>query len=358
MEEPQTAWNFSAGPAKLPKEVLLRAQRELLDFDGKGMSVMEISHRSDAFLTIITEAESRLRRLMNIPDSYKVLFLQGGAWMQFSMVPLNLSRKGFAQYLDSGAWSAKAATEAAKFTTIETVASSKEVNYARIPDLPGGWLNSEADYVHLTTNNTIYGTTWPSIPDTGDIPLVADMSSNILSQPYQVDQFGLVYAGAQKNIGPSGVTIAIIREDLLGHAGPAVPQMLNYQTYSDKQSMFNTPPTFAIYLANLVFEWLEKQGGVEAMYQNNLLKANTLYNYLDESEAFTPIVRKEDRSLMNVVFKMDSPDREKEFLQKAESEHFYFLKGHRSVGGLRASLYNAMTVEGVNALISLMKEFE
>ncbi|MEL7342594.1 MAG: 3-phosphoserine/phosphohydroxythreonine transaminase, partial [Bacteroidota bacterium] len=251
MADPQITWNFSAGPAKLPETVLQRAQRELLDFDGKGMSVMEISHRSDAFLDIITEAEARLRRLMEIPDNYKVLFLQGGAWMQFSMVPLNLSRTGFAQYIDSGSWSAKAAKEAAKFTTIETVASSKESNYTHLPALPEGWLNPTADYVHLTTNNTIYGTSWPFTPETSEIPLVADMSSNILSQPYQVEQFGLIYAGAQKNIGPSGVTIVIVREDLLGLAGPAVPQMLNYQTYAEKQSMFNTPPTFAIYLANL-----------------------------------------------------------------------------------------------------------
>ena len=351
-------WNFSAGPANLPEEVLRRAQRELLDFDGKGMSVMEISHRSDAFMEIITEAEARLRKLMNIPDLYQVLFLQGGAWMQFSMVPLNLSRRGFAQYIDSGSWSAKAAKEAAKFTTVETIASSKESNYTSIPALPEGGLNPEADYVHLTTNNTIHGTTWPAIPESEVVPLVADMSSNILSQPYQVDQFGLIYAGAQKNIGPSGLTIVIIREDLIGHAGPAVPQLLNYQTYSDKQSMFNTPPTFAIYLANLVFEWLEKQGGVSRIHEYNQLKASKLYGYLDQSEAFFPIVRKEDRSLMNVVFRMDSPEREQEFLHKAESENLFFLKGHRSVGGLRASLYNAMSLEGVEALIALMQQFE
>lgn len=356
--ENQPVWNFAAGPAKLPEEVIARAQRELRDFDGKGMSVMEISHRSAAFGAIIEEAETRLRRLMGIPDNYRVLFLQGGAWMQFSMVPMNLMRQGFAQYIDSGAWSDYAATEATKYGRVEVVASSKSQNYTHIPELPENWLNAGADYVHLTTNNTIYGTKWSELPDSGTVPLVADMSSNILSQPYEIEKFGLIYAGAQKNIGPSGLTIVIVREDLIGHAKEGVATMMNYKTYADKNSMFNTPPTFAIYLANLVFEWLENLGGVAAIHQQNLEKAGVLYDYLDQSDAFVPIVKKEDRSLMNVVFRMKHQGKEAEFLRAAEANQMYFLKGHRSVGGLRASMYNAMTVEGTKALVELMKTYE
>lgn len=351
-------WNFAAGPAKLPQEVLARAQRELLDFDGRGMSVMEISHRSTAFGDIILQAEERLRRLMNIPPHYRVLFMQGGAWMQFGMIPQNLMRNGFAQFVDSGAWSAHAAGEAAKYGKVEIIASSKEDKYQYVPSLPDNWQNPEADYVHVTTNNTIYGTLLTELPDTGTVPLVADMSSNILSQPYEIEKFGLIYSGAQKNIGPSGLTLVIIREDLIGHAGPTVAKMLNYQTYADKGSMFNTPPTFAIYLANLVFEWLEAQGGVLAMHQRNLEKAAILYDYLDQSSVFSPIVRKQDRSLMNVVFRMNSPELEADFLNKAEARNLYFLKGHRSVGGLRASMYNAMPKAGVEALVALMKSYE
>lgn len=351
-------WNFSAGPAKLPQEVLARAQRELLDFDGKGMSVMEISHRSAAFDEIINQAEERLRRLMNIPDTYRVLFLQGGAWMQFGMVPMNLMRKGKAQYIDTGAWSAHAVKEAAKYGEVEVVASSQADSYSRIPDLPTNWLDPEADYVHITTNNTIYGTLWPDLPDTGSVPLVADMSSNILSQPYEIEKFGLIYAGAQKNIGPSGLTIVIIREDLIGHAEPTAAKMLEYKTYADKNSMFNTPPTFAIYLANLVFEWLENEGGISAIYQRNLDKAAALYDFLDKSSAFEPVVRKKDRSLMNVVFRMRNSELEAGFLAKAENQKMYFLKGHRSVGGIRASLYNAMPLEGAKALVELMQTYE
>lgn len=356
--ENNPVWNFSAGPAKLPEEVLLRAQRELLDFDGKGMSVMEISHRSAAFDEIINQAEERLRRLMGIPDHYRVLFMQGGAWMQFAMVPMNLMQNGKAQYVDTGAWSAHAIKEASKYGEVEVVASSQADSYSLIPKLPTNWLDPEADYVHITTNNTIYGTLWSDLPDTGAVPLVADMSSNILSQPYDIERFGLIYGGAQKNIGPSGLTIVIVREDLIGHAGPTVAKMLDYKTYADKNSMFNTPPTFAIYLANLVFEWLEDFGGIPAIYQRNLDKTAVLYDFLDQSKAFVPVVRKEDRSLMNVVFRMENPDLEAEFLAKAEAQKLYFLKGHRSVGGIRASLYNAMPLNGAKALVELMKTYE
>lgn len=356
--ENQLVWNFAAGPAKLPEEIIVRAQRELRDFDGKGMSVMEISHRSAAFGEIIQQAEQRLRRLMNIPNNYRVLFLQGGAWLQFGMIPQNLMRKGKAQYIDTGSWSTYAIEEAAKYGKVEVVASSQADTYKHIPDLPANWLDSEADYVHLTTNNTIYGTLWPELPDTGDVPLVADMSSNILSQPYDIEKFGLIYAGAQKNIGPSGLTLVIIREDLIGHAGPTVAKMMEYKTYADKNSMFNTPPTFAIYLASLVFEWLENLGGIPAIHQRNLEKAGVLYDYLDQSEAFVPIVKKGDRSLMNVVFRMKNQGKEAGFLKTAEANQMYFLKGHRSVGGLRASIYNAMPVEGVKALVELMKTYE
>lgn len=356
--ENNPVWNFSAGPAKLPHEVLTRAQNELLDFDGKGMSVMEISHRSAEFDEIIRQAENRLRRLMGIPDHYRVLFMQGGAWMQFGMVPMNLMQKGKAQYVDTGAWSAHAIREASKYGKVEVVASSQADSYSQIPSLPTNWLDPEADYVHLTTNNTIYGTLWSEVPDTKGVPLVADMSSNILSQPYEIEKFGLIYAGAQKNIGPSGLTIVIIREDLIGHAGPTVAKMLDYKTYADKNSMFNTPPTFAIYLANLVFEWLEEFGGIPAIHQRNLDKSAILYDFLDQSNAFLPVVKKGDRSLMNVVFRMRNPDLEAEFLAKAESQKMYFLKGHRSVGGIRASMYNAMPLEGAKALVELMKTYE
>lgn len=356
--ENSPVWNFSAGPAKLPQEVLNRAQRELLDFDGKGMSVMEISHRSTAFDEIIQQAEQRLRRLMGIPDTYRVLFMQGGAWMQFGMVPMNLMRQQKAQYIDTGAWSAHAIREASKYGEVEVVASSQADSYSSIPQLSEDWLDPEADYVHITTNNTIYGTLWSDVPDTRDVPLVADMSSNILSQPYEIEKFGLIYAGAQKNIGPSGLTIVIIREDLIGHAGSTVAKMLDYKTYADKNSMFNTPPTFAIYLANLVFEWLEEFGGISAIYQRNLDKSGLLYDFLDQSTAFDPVVKKGHRSLMNVVFRMRNPDLEAEFLAKAESQKMYFLKGHRSVGGIRASMYNAMPLEGAKALVELMKTFE
>ncbi|MDP5172653.1 MAG: 3-phosphoserine/phosphohydroxythreonine transaminase [Bacteroidia bacterium] len=351
-------WNFSAGPAVLPQEVLERARHELLDFDGRGMSVMEISHRSKEFLDILHRCEARLRRLMGIPSNYHVLFAQGGAWTQFAMVPMNLMKRGLAQYIDTGSWAAKAAEEAAKYGKVEIVASSKSDKYANIPALPAGWLNPGADYVHLTTNNTIYGTTWHQIPDTGDVPLVADMSSNILSQPYRIEDFGLIYAGAQKNIGPSGLTIVIVREDLIGDVAAYVPTMMQYRTFAENESMFNTPPTFGIYLADLVFEWLENLGGVAAIHAENVAKAKLLYDFLDQSQAFQAVVDAPHRSLMNVVFRMENEAKEAEFLAKAEAARLYFLKGHRSVGGMRASLYNAMPIEGVAALVNLMKEWE
>lgn len=343
----------------LPPEVIARAQRELPDFDGKGMSVMEISHRSDAFLSILHTTEQRLRELMGIPSNYHVLFLQGGAWMQFAMVPMNLMKKGLALYADTGAWASKAAEEAAKFGQAKVVASSKSSHYTHIPAFSPDWIDPQADYLHITTNNTIYGTTWPYTPATGALPLVADMSSNILSQPYRVEDFGLIYAGAQKNIGPSGLTIVIIREDLLSETPASVPTMMAYRTYAENESMFNTPPTFGIYLAGLVFEWLQAKGGVEAQYQENLAKAACLYDFLDQSEAFQAVVKaREDRSLMNVVFHLSDPGREKAFVAATEAVNMYFLKGHRSVGGFRASLYNAMPLAGVQALVELMRRFE
>ncbi|MBM7540995.1 3-phosphoserine/phosphohydroxythreonine transaminase [Amphibacillus cookii] len=351
-------YNFSAGPSALPKSVLKKAQDELLNYDHSGMSVMELSHRSNLFSNIIEDAEWLIRDLLDIPENYKVLFLQGGASQQFAMVPLNLMVKNKkADYVLTGSWSKKAYKEAQKYGNVRVVGEDT-INH--IPKLSSDMFDPEADYVHITTNNTIEGTAFHEIPDTGDIPLVADMSSNILSTPIDVSKFGLIYAGAQKNIGPAGMTLVIIREDLIGHASDAVPTMLDYKTQTDSNSLYNTPPTFAIYVAKLVFEWLKARGGLTEMEQQNRDKAALLYQTLDQSELFYAPINKEDRSLMNVPFVSVDGDKELEakFIKEAQAYGLETLKGHRSVGGMRASIYNAMPYEGVEALVEFIKSFE
>ncbi|WNJ19808.1 3-phosphoserine/phosphohydroxythreonine transaminase [Pontibacter sp. G13] len=356
MTEP---FNFSAGPAVLPKAVLAKAQAELANYQGTGMSIMEVSHRSALFQAVIDEAEASLRRLMEIPDNYHVLFLQGGASTQFSMIPMNLLEGGeTVDVLDTGAWSQKAIKELDRVAKSHVVASSQSESYTTIPDIrTADWLETSA-YRHITTNNTIFGTLMPEIPVHDSIPVVADMSSNILSQPYRVQDFGLIYAGAQKNIGPAGMTVVIIRDDLVGAGRPELPTMMTYRTHVDKKSMFNTPPTFAIYLSKLVFQWLEEQGGVSAIHAINQQKADLLYGYLDQSELFHATVAAPYRSLMNVCFKTNDSAIDHAFLGEAESANLHFLKGHRSVGGMRASLYNAMPIAGVERLLEVMDSFE
>lgn len=352
-------YNFSAGPAALPLEVLEKAQRELVEWNGSGMSVMEMSHRGKEYTSIHENAIKNLRTLMNIPGNYKVLFLQGGASQQFAMVPLNLfSQAKKADYVNTGTWSKKAIAEAKRYGTIKTIASSDDKNFNYIPEVTADMISADADYVHITTNNTIYGTRYPSIPDTGSKPLVADMSSNILSQEYDITKFGLIYAGAQKNIGPAGLTIVIVREDLLGKALDITPTMLNYQTHATENSLYNTPPCFAIYMAGLVFEWLLGKGGVKAMEKENKQKAAILYDFLDGSSLFKGTVEVRSRSLMNVPFVTGNDELDAKFISEASKRGLKTLKGHRSVGGMRASIYNAMPREGVQALVDFMKEFE
>lgn len=352
-------YNFSAGPAALPLEVLEKAAAEMINWQGSGMSVMEMSHRGKAYMSIHENAEKNLRDLMHIPAHYKVLFLQGGASTQFAMVPLNLltgSKK--ADYINTGTWSKKAIAEADRYGSVRVVASSEDKNFNYIPTLSPGLFSRDADYVHITTNNTIYGTCFPAIPDTGAVPLVADMSSNILSQQYDITQFGLIYAGAQKNIGPSGLTVVIIREDLLGKAQEFTPTMLNYQTHAENDSMFNTPPCYGIYIAGLVFEWLLEKGGIEAVEKENREKAAILYDFLDQSGLFNATVAPPFRSLMNVPFVTGHADLDARFIAEAEKQGLTTLKGHRSVGGMRASIYNAMPRAGVQALVDFMTDFE
>lgn len=351
-------YNFSAGPSVLPEVVLKKAQEELLNFADSGMSIMEVSHRSELFSEVIQKAEKLLRELMEIPENYKVLFLQGGATLQFSMVPLNLMKNKKAGYIHTGTWSKKAIAEAKKFGEVEVIASSEDKNFTYIPKVDKGSFDPSFDYIHMTTNNTIEGTAFSEIPDTGEIPLVADMSSNILSEVVDVTKFGVIYAGAQKNIGPAGLTIVIIREDLIGDAPENCPIMLDYKTHSENESLYNTPPTFAIYMASLVFEWLQALGGVEEMEKINREKAAILYDYLDGSDFFTTPVGKASRSLMNIPFVTPSKELDALFLEKAEEHGLMTLKGHRSVGGMRASIYNAMPVEGVKRLVEVMAEFE
>lgn len=352
-------YNFSAGPSMLPLEVLEKAQQTLPDYNDSGMSVMELSHRSGLFTDIITEAEKLVRELMNIPDNYKVLFIQGGASQQFAMVPMNLLVKsGKADFVNTGSWSKKAIKEAKKFGEVRVIASSEDENFTHIPKIEKSMIDPEADYVHITTNNTIEGTAFREFPDTGDVPLVADMSSNILSEEMDISKFGLIYAGAQKNIGPAGLTLVIIREDLIGNAPDTAPTMLDYKTHSESGSLYNTPPTFAIYMAKLVFEWLKEHGGIKAMQKVNEEKANLLYDYIEQSDFYASPVKKDSRSLMNIPFVIPNHDLDAKFVKEAQAKGLETLKGHRSVGGMRASIYNAMPVEGVQALVDFMKEFE
>ena len=352
-------YNFSAGPATLPLEVLQKAQKELVDYHGTGMSVMEMSHRSPEYLEIFNGAKDKLKSLMSVPDNYEILFLHGGASSQFAMVPLNLfSKSKKADYINTGAWSKKAIVEAKRYGTVNVVASSDDKTFSYIPDVTSNMFDPEADYVHITSNNTIYGTTFPELPPVGNVPLVADMSSNILAQVYNVNDFGLIYAGAQKNIGPAGVAIVIIKKDLAGKALGITPNMFNYQTHIDNGSMFNTPPTFAIYMAGLVFEWLLEKGGVAAMQKINEEKAGWLYDFLDNSSMFSGTADVASRSTMNVPFVTTSEEMDAKFIKEAAAIGLKTLKGHRSVGGMRASIYNAMPPEGVKALVDFMKAFE
>ena len=354
-----TIYNFSAGPAVLPKEVLLQAQAEMLDWHGSGMSVMEMSHRGREFIGIAEQAEADLRELMNIPANYKVLFLQGGAHLQFSMIPLNLLRgKTTADYLNTGAWSKKAIGEAKKFCEVNVVASTADNNFTSVPAFDTWKCNKDAAYLHYTPNETIGGVEFNWIPDCGDVPLVADMSSNILSREIDVSKFALIYAGAQKNIGPAGLTLVIVREDLLGNVVAGTPTMLDYKVHADNDSMYNTPPTYAMYIAGLVFQWLKKNGGIAAMEANNIAKARLLYAAIDASDGFyTCPVAVSDRSRMNVSFTLKDAALDGAFVKQAEAMGLLQLKGHRSVGGMRASIYNAMPLEGVAALVAFMQQF-
>lgn len=351
-------YNFSAGPSMLPQEVLERAAAEMLNYEGSGMSVMEMSHRSPVYEKIIKEAESLLRCVMDIPDSYKVLFLQGGASTQFAAVPLNLmngSKK--ADYVLSGQFSMKAFQEGGKYGDVRAAASSKEVNFSAVPKVQKEDFRADADYVHICLNNTIYGTKFPYIPDTGEIPLVADMSSCILSEPVDVTKFGLIYAGAQKNMAPAGLTVVIVREDLLGRTRVETPTMLDYKVMADHASMYNTPPTYCIYIAKLVYEWILATGGLQAMQVRNQKKAALLYDYLDGQNYYCAPVEKGSRSLMNVTFLTGVAELDTRFCASAAERGLVNLKGHRSVGGMRASIYNAMPYEGVEALVTFMEEF-
>ncbi|SDI64523.1 3-phosphoserine/phosphohydroxythreonine transaminase [Propionivibrio dicarboxylicus] len=352
-------FNFSAGPAALPQAVLEQARDELVNWQGCGMSVMEMSHRGKEYMGIQAEAEADLRELMNIPANYKVLFLQGGASMQFAMVPMNLFRgKASADYLNTGEWSKKAIKEAQKYGKVNVVASSEDKNFTYAPAQSAWKLDPNAAYVHYTTNETIGGVEIFWTPETGNVPLVADMSSDILSRPIDVSKFGLIYAGAQKNIGPAGLTIVIVREDLLGQLVPGTPTMFDYKIAADNDSMYNTPSTYAIYIAGLVFKWLKKNGGIAAMEKVNRAKAKLIYDFLDQSKFFQSPVAVENRSLMNIPFTLKDAALDDEFLKAAKARGMVQLKGHRSVGGMRASIYNAMPIEGVQALVALMKEFE
>ncbi|KIL43026.1 3-phosphoserine/phosphohydroxythreonine transaminase [Jeotgalibacillus campisalis] len=351
--------NFSAGPSALPLEVLQRAQSELVNTNASGMSVMEMSHRSREFERILVNAQSRLKKMMNIPDSYKILFLQGGASLQFSMIPLNLLQTDHkAAYLITGSWSKKALLEAEKVGKAKIYASSEENGFKSIPSFSQSALSPDTDYLHITGNNTIEGTRITELPDTGSVPIVTDLSSSILSERINVEDYGVIYAGAQKNLGPSGVTVVIIREDLIGRASKATPSMLDYATHVKANSLYNTPPTFGIYMIGLVLEWIESLGGIDELEARNHEKASFLYDAIDQSSVFSSPINKKDRSLMNIPFTSLDPDTDSAFLHFAESKGLVELKGHRSVGGMRASLYNAMPYEGVERLVDAMKQFE
>ncbi len=351
-------FNFSAGPAMLPEAVLQKAASEMQDWHGSGMSVMEMSHRGKDFMSIAERAESALRRLMQIPDNYKVLFLQGGASCQFAMVPLNLlGNKTQADYIHTGAWSKKAIAEAKRYCEVNIVANSEASQFSDIPDFSTWQLNSDAAYLHYTPNETIGGVEFHWIPDCADVPLVADMSSTILSRPVDVSRFGIIYAGAQKNIGPAGLTLVIIREDLMGNARDTTPAMFDYATHAKNGSMYNTPPTYSWYLAGLVFDWLLELGGLSAMAAINQRKAEKLYHAIDNNDFYQNPVAVKDRSWMNVPFTLADAALDKVFLEEAEKQNLKTLKGHRSVGGMRASIYNAMPEAGVDSLIDFMQQF-
>ena len=353
-------YNFSAGPSMLPEKVLKTAADEMLDYKGSGQSVMEMSHRSKTYQAIFDETEALLREVMNIPDNYKVLFLQGGASTQFAMIPFNLMNKNNkADFVVTGQWAKKAYKEAARYGTANVVASSEDKTFSYIPKLDKATFTPDADFFHICVNNTIYGTKWNTLPETGDVPLIGDISSCILSEPIDVSKFGMLYAGAQKNMAPAGVTIVIIREDLIGNAMDITPTMLNYQTHSENGSMFNTPPCYCIYVAKLVLEWIKNDiGGLEKMKEINEKKAKLLYDFLDSSEMFRGTVVAEDRSLMNVPFVTGNDELDAKFVKEATAAGFVNIKGHRSVGGMRASIYNAMPIEGVEKLVEFMKAFE
>ena len=349
-------YNFSAGPAVLPEEVLQEAADEMLDYRGTGMSVMEMSHRSKAYDTIIKEAEADLRELMNIPDNYKVLFLQGGASQQFAMIPMNLMKNRVADYIVTGQWAKKAYQEASLYGKANKIASSEDKTFSYIPDCSDLPISEDADYVYICENNTIYGTKFKTLPNTKGKPLVADVSSCFLSEPVDVTKYGVIYGGVQKNIGPAGVVIVIIREDLITEdVLPGTPTMLRYKIHADADSLYNTPPAYGIYICGKVFKWLKKMGGLEAMKERNEKKAKILYDYLDESKLFKGTVRKEDRSLMNVPFITGNEELDAKFVKEAKEAGFENLKGHRTVGGMRASIYNAMPIEGVEKLVEFMK---
>ena len=352
-------YNFSAGPAVLPEEVLQEAADEMLDYRGTGMSVMEMSHRSKAYDTIIKEAEADLRELMNIPDNYKVLFLQGGASQQIAMIPMNLMKNRVADYIVTGQWAKKAYQEASLYGKANKIASSEDKTFSYIPDCSDLPISEDADYVYICENNTIYGTKFKTLPNTKGKPLVADVSSCFLSEPVDVTKYGVIYGGVQKNIGPAGVVIVIIREDLITEdVLPGTPTMLRYKIHADADSLYNTPPAYGIYICGKVFKWLKKMGGLEAMKERNEKKAKILYDYLDESKLFKGTVRKEDRSLMNVPFITGNEELDAKFVKEAKEAGFENLKGHRTVGGMRASIYNAMPIEGVEKLVEFMKKFE
>ncbi|HBV87626.1 MAG TPA: 3-phosphoserine/phosphohydroxythreonine aminotransferase [Desulfosporosinus sp.] len=352
-------YNFAAGPAVLPEEVLKEAAEEMLDYQGTGMSVMEMSHRSKAFEQIITDAEKTLRDLMKIPDNYKVLFLQGGASQQFAMIPMNLMKNRVADHINTGQWAKKAISEGKLFGKINVIASSEDKTFSYIPDLKDLTISEDADYVYICHNNTIYGTKYNELPQTGEKILVADMSSDILSEPVDVTKYGLIFAGVQKNIGPAGVVVVIIREDLItDDVLPGTPTMLKYKIHADNKSLYNTPPAYGIYICGKVFKWVQKLGGLEAMQKINLEKAAILYDYLDSSKLFKGTVVKKDRSLMNVPFVTGSDELDAKFIKEAKVAGFENLKGHRTVGGMRASIYNAMPIKGVKDLVDFMKRFE
>ncbi len=353
-------YNFSAGPSVLPESVLEKAAAEMMDYEGSGQSVMEMSHRSKTYDAIIKGCEALLREVMNIPDNYKVLFLQGGASSQFAMLPLNLMNgSGKADFVITGQWANKAYQEASRYGDAHVVASSKDKTFSYIPELDPAAFTPDADYFHICMNNTIYGTRYTKLPETGNVPLIADVSSCILSEPIDVSRFGVLYAGAQKNMAPAGLTVVIIREDLIGHARDITPTMMNYQIHADNGSMYNTPPCYAIYICKLVLEWIKNEiGGLEKMKERNEKKAALLYDFLDSSKLFRGTVVKEDRSLMNIPFVTGNEELDAKFVKEAAAAGFVNLKGHRTVGGMRASIYNAMPIEGVEKLVAFMKAFE